>query len=689
VTSDPRPSRPCTDPSPLPYGIPPFAEIEAGSFPELFEAGMAAHRAEVEVIAANPEAPTFANTVVELERSGRQLDRARRVFFLLTSADTNEELEAIEARYAARFAAHADAVQLDRRLYARVAAIHDRREALDLSPEQLRLLERYHTDLVRAGAALDAEDQGRLSELNLELAELSTQFGTNLLADTNDSAVLFSDAAQLAGFSEDALAAAAEAARGRGLEGFLITLVLPTHQPALEVLQHPEARRRLLTAAQQRGARGNAFDNRDLVLRMAALRAERAALLGYRSHSDYVLADQTAGDNATVDAILHQIIPAAAANARREAADLAAAKAEDGDDSPFEAADWAYYANRLKRDRYAYDLAATRPYFELDSVLVDGVFGAANLLYGLTFARRDDLVAYHRDVGVYEVFDADGSGLGLFLADFFTRDGKRGGAWSESVVVQSRLLDERPVVANNLNVPKPPAGGVALLTVDEVGTLFHEFGHALHALLSDVTYPRLSGTAVARDFVEFPSQVNEMWLSWPSVLAGYARHVDDASPLPEPLATVLGHPPTFNQGYETVTSVAATWIDLAWHRLNHDESLAVSDVAAFEAAALTEVGLEIDVVPPRYRGPYFNHIFGGGYSAGYYSYLWSEVLDADTVEWFTERGDDLRAAGARFRDALLSRGGSVPEMAMYEAFRGRPPRIEPLLARRGLTAPGE
>ncbi len=686
VSADVAPTHPFAEPSPLPYGLPRFAELDPTAFRAAFEEGMAEERAEVDAIAADPEPATFENTIVALERSGGMLRRAQQVFWLLTSADTTEELEAVETQYAPRFAAHEDAIMLDPGLFARIASLHERRDVLDLDAEQDRLLDRYHTDFVRGGAALDQPAQERLAAINLELAECSTGFGNRLLADTNDAAVHFGDVTELQGLSEDAIAAAREAARQRGLDGYLITLVLPTHQPALESLRRGESRARLLAAAQARGSRDNAHDTRDLLKRMVVLRAERAALLGYPTHSDYVLADRTAKDNTSVDAMLAQIIPAAIEKARREQDDLAAAKLADGDEEPFGAADWAYYAARLRRDRYSFDASATRSYFELDAVLVDGVFHAANLLYGLTFSRRDDLEGYRLDVGVWEVFDADGLGLGLFVADYFTRDGKRGGAWSESLVAQSHLLGERPVVANNLNIPQPPSGSPALLTTDEVGTLFHEFGHALHALFSDVTYPRLSGTAVARDFVEFPSQVNEMWLSWPTVLGHYARRVDDGSPMPAELAAALTDPPTFNQGFETVASVAATWIDLAWHRLTYEQAQAVTDVAAFEAEALAALGLEIEAIPPRYRGPYFNHIFAGGYSAGYYSYLWSEVLDADTVEWFGEQGDHLRDAGELFRQSLLSRGGSIPEMEMYEAFRGRPPRIGPLLVRRGLLS---
>ncbi|MDX6225264.1 MAG: peptidyl-dipeptidase Dcp, partial [Frankiales bacterium] len=597
-----------------------------------FEEGMADELAEVDAIAANREPPTFFNTVVALERTGRALNRASRVFYLLASSDTNEAIQQIQAEFAPRFAAHSDAIMLNRALFARIDAVFAQRDSLDLAAEDRRLLERYHLDYVRAGAALQPAEQQRLATLNAELATLATRFGNNLLADTNESAVLVADVADLEGLAPDTVSAAAEAARSRGLDGYLLTLVLPTHQPALESLRRGDVRRRLLSAAQTRGSRAGEHDNRGLVGRIATLRAERAELLGFRTHSDYVLADRTALDNDTLDAMLLRIIPAALSNARREEQDLAVAKAADGDPEPFAAWDWAYYAQAVKRARYSFDTNTLRPYFEVMRTLEHGVFYAAEQLYGITFRRRPDLTSYHPDAIVYEVIDADGSGLGLFIGDYFTRDSKRGGAWMESLVTQSHLLGQRPVVVNNMNLSKPPDGQPALMNLDEVGTMFHEFGHALHGLFSSVSYPRLAGTAVARDFVEYPSQVNEMWLTCPAVLGSYARHVDDGSPLPDELATRLVAAETFNQGFDTVSYLGATWIDLAWHRLTLAEAREASgDVDGFERRALAGVGLDVATVPPRYRGPYFNHVFGGGYSSGYYSYIWSEVLDADTV----------------------------------------------------------
>ena len=437
-----------------------------------------------------------------------------------------------------------------------------------------------------------------------------------------------------------------------------------------------------------RGGRGNDHDNNDIVRQIVTLRAERAELLGYPTHSDYVLADRTAESNEKLDAMLRQVITPAVTNAQSERDELAAAMAADlgTDPDDFAPWDWSYYAEAVKRQRYDLDTNALRPYFEVDRTLRDGVFFAATQLYGVTFAEREDLQAYHPDAVVFEVSNADGSPLGLFVGDYFTRDSKRGGAWMNSLVSQSRLLDERPVVLNNMNLPKPPPGQPALMTLDEVSTMFHEFGHALHGLFSDVTYPRVAGTGVSRDFVEYPSQVNEMWLTWPEVIANYTRHHESGDQLPQHVIDKLEEAATFNQGFETVTYLAATWIDLCWHRLSRDEAqtLTVSP-QEFERQALAEVGLDLDTVPPRYSSAYFNHIFASGYASGYYSYIWSEVLDADTVEWFKESGGLQRANGDVFRAELLSRGGSAPEMGFFEAFRGRPPQIDALLKRRGLT----
>ena len=672
--------------SELPYELPPFADIEIEHFRPAFDAGMAEQLAEVDAIAHRDVAATFDNTIVALERSGRTLDRVRRVFWCLTAADTNPALQEIKAEYAPKLAAHADAITLDRDLFARIDELHRNLDDLGLNPEDTRLLQRYHLDFVRAGAALDEAEQAQLRELNAELATLSAEFSTRLLAAAKGAAVHVTDRAELDGLSEDAIAAAAEAARQRDLDGYLLELILPTHQPVLESLRHRGLRRRVLDASLGRGSDPET-DTTDLVRRTVIARARRALLLGYPTHSDYVLADRTVGSNARLDETLQQLVPAAVANAHRDQATLAAALEADTGDTDFGAHDWAYYAARADAAASGPDAADVRPYLELTRTVEEGVFGAAGLVYGLTFRRREDLVGYHPDVVVYEVLDADETPIGLFLGDFYTRAGKQGGAWMESLVSQNRLLGQLPVVVNNLNLNKPPAGQPTLLSTDEIRTLFHEFGHALHGLLSSVPYPRLAGTAVSKDFVEYPSQVNEVWGTDPEVVARYARHVETGESLPAELVAALRSDGGSDQARETISFLAATWLDLAWHRLTEDEvEAAAADIDAFEARALGEVGLDIATIPPRYRSRYFNHIFSSGYAAGYYSYIWSEILDADTVEWFAEHRDAIRPAGDEFRTALLSRGGTGDEMGYFEAFRGRAPQIEPLLRRRGLLA---
>ncbi len=687
MTSAPTPN-PFLTASDLPYELPPFADIRLEHFRPALDAGMTEQLAEIRAIADSDDEPTFDNTVVALERSGRTLDRVRRVFWCLTSADTNPELQEIETAYAPRLSAHADAITLDRALFARIDDLHGRRDQLGLDAESAKLLDRYHLDFVRAGAALDETDQDRLRALNAELATLSTEFGVRLLAAAKGSAVHVTDVAELDGLSDDAIAAAAEAAGARDLDGYLIELILPTHQPVLSSLHHRELRRRVLAASTGRGA-GTDTDTSEIVRAMVVARARRAVLLGYPTHSDYVLADRTVGSNARLDATLEQLIPAAVENAHRDQARLADALAADTGATDFGAHDWAYYAERVDAagdgETAGPDAARLRSFFELTRTIEEGVFGAAGAVYGLSFRRRSDLIGYHPDVVVYEVADASGEPVGLFLGDYYTRPGKQGGAWMESLVAQNRLLGQRPVVVNNLNLAKPPAGQPTLLSMAEITTLFHEFGHALHGLLSCVTYPRLAGTAVSKDFVEYPSQVNEMWGTDPAMLDRYARHLETGEPLPADQVAALQGEGGADQARETISFLAATWLDLAWHRLTEDEvDEAVRDIDAFEARVLGAVGLDVAAIPPRYRSRYFNHIFSSGYAAGYYSYIWSEILDADTVEWFAEHRDRLREAGDTFRDALLSRGGSGDEMGYFAAFRGRAPRIEPLLRRRGL-----
>ncbi|WP_211354721.1 M3 family metallopeptidase [Stackebrandtia albiflava] len=674
-------------PSTLPYEMPPFDTIEEAHYLPAVERGMAEQRAEIEAIVSDPEPATFENTVVALERSGRILQRVLLVFYNISSADTNPNLQDLQKRIAPMVTAHQDEMRLDARLFARIKDLHDRAGELGLDEEQAWLLRRYHLDFVRAGAALSDEDKRRLRELNEELALLSTTFSQNQLAATNAAAVVIDDVAELDGMSADAITSAAKAAAARGLDGkYLLTFNNFTMHPQLAALTDPKVRERIYTASIRRGNDGSDSDNSETVLRIVAARAERAALLGYSDHAAYTIEDQTAGTAQAAADMLARLAPAAVANVRVEAVERAQVLGRETID-PW---DWSLATERLRKERYDFDASALRPYLELERVLRDGVFFAANRLYGLSFTERSDLPTYHPDVRVFEVFEEDGSPLGLFCADFFTRDSKNGGAWMNSHVLQSRLLDQRPVVVNNLNIPKPPAGEKALLTFDEVTTMFHEFGHALHGLFSDVTYPRLAGTNVPRDFVEFPSQVNEMWSTWPEVLANYARHHETGEPMPRELVDRLLESQQFNEGFATTEYLAAALLDLAWHRLSADRVPSGSDaravVEAFEAAALETAGVAVPEVRPRYRTTYFGHVFSSGYSAGYYSYIWSEVLDADTVAWFKENGGLTRANGDRFRARLLSRGGSTDAMGLFRDFAGRDPRIEPLLRKRGLDA---
>ncbi len=666
-------------PSPLPHRFPDFTAIREEHFAEAFAVATAEQRAEVAAIATQPGPPTFDDTVVALERSGATLRRVSAVFSVLVGSLSTPGIREIEKRVAPELAAHADAITLDPALFARLDALFAVRHELGLDPESLRLLERRHRDAVRAGARLGPAEQERLRAVNAELSALSAEFGSRLLADTNAAAVVVDDPAQLDGLSPDAVSAAARAAQSRGHPGrWLLPLVLPTGQPALAALTDRALRERLYRASISRGARGDAHDTRALVRRITALRAERAGLLGHPHHASWVTEVGTAGTVEAVEAVLGALVAPAVRNAEAEAAELAAVAGH-----PIEPWDRAFYAERVRRAR-AVDTAALRPYLELERVLRDGVFAAAGELYGLRFAERHDLPGHHPDVRVFDVARDSGEPVGLFVADHYARETKRGGAWMSSFVVQSRLLGTRPVVLNTLNLARPADGEPTLLTVAEVVTLFHEFGHALHGLLSDVTYPTFAGTGVPRDFVEFPSQVNEVWLRDPAVVARYARHHATGAPLPADLAARLTDTaPGFGEGWATTEYLAAALLDLAWHRLAPGTE--VDDVEAFEADALRAAGVATPTAPPRYRSAYFNHVFAGAYAAAYYSYIWSEVLDADTVGWFREHGGLQRRNGEAFRRALLARGGSVDPMEAYRAFRGRDPEIGPLLARRGLA----
>ena len=671
--------------SPLYMNYPQFDLIQNEHYLPAFERGMEENLVEVEAIASQAVEPTFENTIIELERTGELLDRAATVFFAMASAHTNDEIQEIDRQLAPQLAAHQDAILLNRDLFARVDSLYQQREELDLEPEALRLLEDYHTDFVRAGASLSEEQQQTMKELNAEIAVLETEFSQNILSEVNDVAIVVTSREELTGLSDARIEAAAQEAVSRGLDGqFVLPLLNTSGQPALANLQNRSLRERIHTTSLSRGSRGGEFDNRQILSDVLRLRAERAQLLGYSNHAEYILEQQTAQ---TVDAVnqrLAELAPPAVANANREASDLQQMIIDDDQDFILASWDWDFYTERLRASRFDFDESQLRPYFEIDNVLQRGVFFAAERLYGITFQERTDLPVYQEDVRVFEVFDADGATLALFIGDFYARPSKRGGAWMNAYISQSGMLGTQPIVANHQNVTKPPEGEPTLLTFDEVTTMFHEFGHALHGMFSDVEYPSFSGTRVPRDFVEYPSQVNEMWATWPEVLENYAVHYETGEPMPIELLDKVLSTQTFNQGFATTEYLAASIVDQALHQLNPEEIPPAVEIMDFEAAALESSGIALDVVPPRYRATYFNHIMGG-YSAGYYSYIWSEVLDADTVEWFKENNGLLRENGDHFRDTLLSRGGSEEAMQLFRNFRGRDAEIEPLLVRRGLN----
>jgi peptidyl-dipeptidase Dcp len=673
--------------STLPYHLPPFEQIKDEHFAPAFEQGMTEDLKENEAIANNPAKPAFENTIVAMERAGRLLDRTNNAFGILNASLTNPTLQKLEAELSPKLSAHRDAIRLNPALFARVQALYDARETLGLDAESKRVLWRYYKDFVRGGAKLAESDKTKLKALNAELAVLATKFSQSVLKEVGALAVLVDTRDELAGLTDAQITAMATAAKTAGHEGkFLIRLQNTTGQPPLDALTNRALRQRIMEASLARGSRGGEFDTRETVARIARLRAERANLLGYPTHAAYQLDEQTAGSVEVVNKLLAQLAPPAMANARKEAADMQVIVDAEKGGFQIAAWDWDFYAEKVRKERYAFDESQLKPYFELRRVLVDGVFYAATRLYGITFKERTDLHGYSPDMLVFEVFNADGTPLALFLGDYYARPNKRGGAWMNAYVSQSGLTGDKPVVANHLNIPKPPAGEPTLLTWDEVKTTFHEFGHALHGMFSNVKYPRFAGTAVPRDFVEYPSQVNEMWRDWPEVLAHYAKHYQTGAPLPQVLLDKVAAAAKFNQGYMTTELVAANVIDQAWHQLAPADVPGADGVVAFEAAALKKAGVDFAPVPPRYRSTYFSHSMGG-YSAGYYSYFWSEVLDADTVDWIKTHGGLTRANGDRFRATLLSRGGSEDAMKLFRDFTGGDPYIEPLLKRRGLETP--
>jgi peptidyl-dipeptidase Dcp len=668
--------------STLEFELPDFTQIADEHYLPGFVLGCQQQLAEIESILQESEV-TFENTVVALEASGAILHRMLVVFYNKSSADTNDTINAIESEIAPKLAAHKDAIKLNPGLFSRIQQLFENRLDLGLDEQSTYLIERYHRDFVHAGAALTEVSREQLKQYNERLSVLEAKFDQNALSEANRLGVVVEDVKRLRGLSQGELSTASAAAAERGLTGkYLINMVNYSGHPLLATLEDRALRQEIMQASLSKSIVGGEFDNRKLVLEIAELRNKRAKLLGFGNHAEYVLSEQTAKTPQLAHAMLKAIAPAALANAKAEAAELQLLLERDEPGATLESWDWAFYTELLRKEKYSLDTSLMKPYFELNRVLFDGVFYAATKLFGITFTERMDLTAYHSEARVFEVRNEDGSRLGLFIGDFFARASKHGGAWMNNLVDQSSLLDQLPVVVNNLNIPKPQPGEDALLTFDETSTLFHEFGHALHGLFSNVHYPRFSGTEVERDFVEFPSQVNEMWMLWPDVLGNYARHHKTGEAFPAEWIEGLKKSETFNQGFETTSYLAAAILDLAWHEIT---SIGSIDVEEFETKAIKDYGLSFLPVPVRYRSTYFSHIFAGGYSAGYYGYIWSEVLDAASVNWFKKNGGLLRENGDRFRNNLLSRGGSADSMQMFEDFTGQKPDIKPLLIRRGLA----
>ncbi len=680
MSLDPR--NPFAAVSTLEYEMPPFDLIKDEHYLPAFYAGMEEHIVEVDQIIAE-EIPTFQNTIVALERSGRTLVRVSLVFYNKSSSDTSDVLDAIEAEIAPKLAAHSDAIKLNPRLWSRIEKLYHERTSLDLKSEDARLLELYYEDFHFAGAHLSDTERVELSSINEALSTLEAEFSRKVLADTNDCATVVDSVAELAGLSENEIAAAKVAAEARGLEGkWIIKAVNFSGNPTLATLTHRPTRERIMKASLARANRENENDTKSVLVAMTTLRARRATLFGAQNHAEYITSRNTAKSPENIHTMLRRIAASAIVNVKVEGAVLQDAITASGENFTLESWDWDYYSERVRAEKYNVDTSALKPYFELEKTLWDGVFYAAGKLFGITFTERFDIITYHPEARAFEVKNEDGSKLGLFIGDFYTRDSKRGGAWMNNVVDQNFLFDQLPVVVNNLNIVKPPAGEATLLTFDNLTTLFHEFGHALHGLFSSVTYPRISGTSVERDFVEFPSQVNEMWIFWPEVVSNFAVHYLTGEKLPQEVIDNIEKSSTFNQGHDTTAYLQAAILDLALHQIL--DGVQIQDVVAFEEAAIADYGLNYSPVPTRYRSSYFTHIFAGGYSAGYYGYIWSEILDAHAVDWFKENGGLTRANGERLRQELLSRGGGVDSMQMYRNFAGCDAAIDPLLKRRGL-----
>jgi len=669
--------------STLPFAAPPFDKIKDSDFQPAIEEGMRQQIAEVEVIANNPDAPTLVNTIEAMERTGGLLQRVAPVFNGLAGSNTNPTIQQVRAEEAPKLAANRDAIYLNPKLFARIKAVYDQRETLGLNPEAKYLVERYYRDFVRAGALLSDADKNALRSLNKEESQLTVQYANRVLTDTNASALVIDDQADLAGLSEADIAAASEAATRLGHAGkWVITLQNTTQQPTLTYLKNRAVRERLFDASVKRCNHGGDNDTRAIVERLAQLRAQRAKLLGYPSFAAFVLDDEMARRPENAINLMTGLVPAATAKARDEASRMQELLEKQHGGFKLEPWDWRYYSEQVRKAEYDLDESQVQPYFELDRVLHDGVFYSATQLYGLTFKERKDIPVYHPDVRVFEVFDADGSSLALFYIDFFSRPSKRGGAWTSDFVGPSTLLGTKPVITNIENFAKPAPGQPKLLSFEEVTTMFHEFGHALQGIMSNVRYPT---SRIPRDFVEVPSMFNEHWALQPAVFAHYAKHYQTGAPMPNELVEKIKKSHTFNQGFATTEYLEAALLDMAWHMLPPEAPL--QDASTFEPDALKRYQVFLPEVPPRYHTTYFSHIWGGSYSASYYAYLWSEVIEDDAFAWFTEHGGMTRQNGQRFRDMILAHAGAQDAAAMYRAFRGRDAALEPLLEERGLKPP--
>jgi peptidyl-dipeptidase Dcp len=680
------PSNPFYAPSTLPFHAPPFDKIKDSDYEPAIEAGMAQQLEEIRIIADNPAPPTFENTLVAMEKTGALFRRATAAFDAVTGANTNPGLQKAEEALAPKLAAHNDAIYLNSRLFARVQAVYNQRESLHLDPESARLLEIVYKRFIHAGANLSEADKAKLKKLNEEESTLSNTFKNKLLAATRDAALVTSDKSALTGLSDAQISAAAQAAKSRNVQGYVIPLQNTTQQPSLTTLTDRATRQLLFENSWTRAERGGDNDTRSTIARLAQLRTEKAQLLGFPNYAAWKLENQMAKTPEAALKFMDDLVPPATANALSEAKEIQAVIDSQNAGFQLEPWDWNLYAEQVRKAKYDLDESQVRPYFELNNVLENGVFYAANQLYGLTFKERHDIPVYQPDVRVFEVFDADGKPLALFYCDYFKRDNKNGGAWMSEFVPQSKLLGTLPVVYNVANLPKPVEGQPALITFTDVITMFHEFGHALHGMFSNTEYPGLSGTSLARDFVEFPSQFNEHWASYPAVFSHYAKHYKTGEPMPADLAAKIQKSLTFNQGYALTELLAAAELDMQWHTLPPGSP--IEDVDAFEKQALESKHIDLHTVPPRYRSSYFSHIWQNGYAAGYYAYLWSEMLDDDAYQWFVDHGGMTRANGDRFRQMVLSRGNSEDLAEMYKAWLGAEPSVQPMLKYRGLAQSG-